>query len=443
MDGWNRLKANTQCLFEGSLKSKYLFLYFFMSAAALLYFYRQGGVVDQIYGPASTAGMRDFGIYINAAHDVAQGFNPYSLQTLAFRSGTFGVLIFSIFDNNQMSFVILQSLSLMGAIFFTYSFLKNRASKNQILAIAVTSLWFSCTREILSTGQITGIVMGLIGAGYTLMKSESKILQLTGSLAFAIVLDLKPHIFLLFIISVYVYHRKLRWLFFVGFHILVGHILINIYFRSFIEDDWIRTLLAVSDTKQNPGNTGSRTIWPIVREILNLESIPSLIPTFSFLFLGLFVIFRLHKFHSFSLLIASLLVPVVYSYFHLYSFLPIAVLILWILIKLEMPVFLGIVFSFLVISGGNLGIREALISLIIFAVFSFQLFHLFPVSKGFIWKMTSAFISLLSARFLLGLFHPSEHFLEILNINFLVLSAFVLILLSTRSKVAFENRNSV
>jgi hypothetical protein len=331
----------------------------------------------------------------------------------------------------------------MGAIFFTYSFLKDRASKSQILAIAVTSLWFSCTREILSTGQITGIVMGLIGVGYTLMKSESKILQVAASLAFAIVLDLKPHIFLLFIISVYVYHRKLRWLFFVGFHILVGHILINIYFRSFIEDDWIRTLLAVSDTKQNPENTGSRTIWPIVREILNMESIPSLIPTFSFLLLGLFVIFRLHRFHSFPLLVASLLVPVVYSYFHLYSFLPIAVLILWILIKLEMPVFLGIVFSFLVISGGKMGIREATISLIIYVVFSFQLFHLFPVSNGFFWRMTSAFVSLLSVRFLLGLFNPSGHFLEILNINFLVLSAFFIILLTTRSKVSFENRNPI
>jgi hypothetical protein len=410
----------------------FLFSYFLLCCSLLVFYYRQGGPVDAIYGPATKPGMRDVGIYIQAAQSVVQGVSPYNLQALEFRSGAFGVLIFAFFGKDQVSFVTLQVLSLVGPIIFTYALLKSKASRNQIFVLSITSLWFSCSREILSTGQITGILMGLMGIGYTLIQSKSKVVQVLGALPFAIVLDLKPHVFLLFIIALYVYFRKIHGFFIVVFHMAVGHMIINFYCQTFIEDDWIRTLFAVSDTSDNPQSSGSRTIWPVVRNLLGLESITIFFPIVTFLTLGILVLIQIQKVPRFSLLYASLLVPVTYSYFHLYSFLPIAILLLWALIRLEMPIFLGIIFSFLIISGSNLGLEEAFISLAIFSAFMVQFFLFFTIETHYLRRFSASFFTIVSMRFLLNTYTQEQQFWEVVNINFLVIGAAVTIFLSIR-----------
>jgi hypothetical protein len=410
----------------------FFFTYFLICCSLLVFYYRQGGPVDAIYGPAIKPGMRDVGIYIQAAQNIVQGVNPYNLQALEFRSGAFGVLIFAFFGEGKISFITLQVLNLVGPIVFTYALLKSKASRHQIFVLSITSLWFSCSREILSTGQITGILMGLIGIGYTLIQSKSKVIQVLGALPFAIVLDLKPHVFLLFIIALYVYFRRIHGFFIVVFHMAIGHMFINFYCQTFIEDDWLKTLFAVSDTSDNPQSSGSRTIWPVVRSLLGLESVPSFFPIVTFLTLGILVLIQIQKVPRFSMLYASLLVPVTYSYFHLYSFLPIAIFLFWALIRLEMPIFLGIVFSFLTISGSNLGIKEALISLAIFSALMTQLFLFFNVKAKYLWRFTASFITIVSIRYILNTYIQEQQFWEVININFLVVGAAVTIFLSIR-----------
>ena len=439
----NKLKSKSKEFFPEPLRSRlFFFLYLTASAALLLYFYRRGGPVDDIYGPASKPGMRDVGIYIDAAHKIVQGVNPYSIQDLGFRSGTFGVLLFTLFDDNQISFVVLQGFNLLGVLLFTHSLLKDKVSSIQILVLSITSLWFSCFREILSTGQITGILMGLLGFGYTFMTARSKSMQILAALSFAIVLDLKPHVFFLFIISAYIYHKKFSWLWIVSFQLVLGHMLINIYIQTFTEDEWVKTLFAVSNVSNDPSSSGTRTVWPIVRNVMNLDAIPSFIPIIFFVCIGLLVLIKIYTVPNFYLLFASLLVPVTYSYFHLYSFLPIAILSLWALLRLQMPIFLGVIFSFLVISGGTVGTREALVSFVVFLVFLFQISQFFGVRNGFIQKFSKVLILILSIRFIVSSFIKDLQFREIVNINFLVVSAFVLILLGLKRENIIVNRNN-
>ena len=427
---------NSQKILYRYLRSDFFFFsYFLVCSSLLLFYYRQGGPVDAIYSSTTKPGMRDVGIYIKAAQSIVQGVSPYNPQALEFRSGAFGVIFFAFFGKDSLSFIVLLILNLIGPIVFAFAVLKAKASKYQILVLSITSLWFSCSREVLSTGQITGILMGLIGIGYMLIRSKSKIVQAVGGLPFAIVLDLKPHVFLIFIIALYMYCRKFHGFLMVILYLVVGHLLINFRCQTFIEDDWVKTLFAVSDTTSNPTSSGSRTIWPIVRSLLSLDSIPSFFPIVVFLTLGLLVLIQIQKSPNFSLVFGSLLVPVTYSYFHLYSFLPIAMLLLWALIRLHRPVFLGIIFSFLVISGSNLGAREAFISFTIFFVFTIQIFIFFSKRAKFLGVFSASFIFTLLVRYILNAYIKEQQFWEVININFLVVSAAVTIFLSIRKEL--------
>ena len=418
----------------GVLINKALFgSYFLLTTASLIYYYRQGGQVDAIYGGIAKPGMRDVGIYVQAAQNVLQGINPYSLQTMGFRSGTFGVLIFALFGSNSISFITLQILNILGTLFFTYALLKNKASSDQILALSITSLWFSCSREILSTGQITGIMMGLLGLGYSLLKSKSKFSQTIAALAFAIVLDLKPHLYVVFIVSVYIYHRKAIWLWVVSFYLIMGHIIINFYFRTFLEYDLLRILLAVSDTSTNPENSGTRTIWPLVRSVLQLGSLPSFVPLLTFICLGLIVLLKVHRTPNLFYVFAGLLVPVTYNYFHLYSFLPIAILLVWALVRFELPIFLGIMFSFLVVTGNNLELKVSLVSLSIFVIFLFLIYRVFDSRSKFVFRFSVSFCFVHLIRCILSFSTAESYFIEIVNINVLVLGTFLAFFLGSRN----------
>ncbi len=78
-------------------------------ATTILFYYRRGGVVDSIYASHSQPGLRDVGIYMRAAQDILAQKSPYDLEGLAFRSGTFGVMVFSILGAGSLGFFSLNS----------------------------------------------------------------------------------------------------------------------------------------------------------------------------------------------------------------------------------------------------------------------------------------------------------------------------------------------
>jgi hypothetical protein len=290
----------------------------------------------------------------------------------------------------------------------------------RLLILLSLGVWFSCFREVFSTGQITGILAGLLALGFESLKTISYRGKFLAGLAFAMALDLKPHLVIFFIITSYMFFRKTKDIWIPMAILITGHVLIDIYNRAILEKEWFEVLSSVSDPERDPTNTGTRTIWPIIRLILNRESVASYIPTFIFLFLGIALIITAGRNKGLRWVYLSLMLPVFYNYFHLYSFFPLAILILGITIEKRRPIILGVTLPFLLISGSNFN-PEHLIFVILICVYLFTTLRLlcaFNLRELRIFLVTATSVALI--RYLVVLYTGPKYIVEIIILNFLV-----------------------
>lgn len=231
--------------------------FFLFSFVGVLYYYRQGGIVDSVYGNSAIPGMRDVGVYIEAADKISRGESPYSQQNLGFRAGAFGTLIFLPFGTGSISFILTQALNLIGMFVFAYALLKNHSTPIFFFIASSFAIWFSCTREMLATGQITGVIFGLIGIGYLLIQSENLFFNAAGGLLFAIASDLKPNLVIMLILGIYIYLHKVRLVVFLFGFLILGHLFVNLLTSKFLELEWLDVLKTVSDPENNPHSSGN------------------------------------------------------------------------------------------------------------------------------------------------------------------------------------------
>jgi hypothetical protein len=416
-------KGNNLLLLRGNnflSKSAYPIGFFFLTFIGLLYYYRQGGIVDSIYGDSAISGMRDVGVYIDAADKISRGESPYSQLNLGFRAGAFGTLIFLPFGTGSISFLLSQILNLFGIFVFAYALLRNHSAPFFFFIASTFAIWFSCTREILATGQITGVIFGLIGIGYLLTQSEKLIFNAVGGFFFAIAADLKPNLVAMLILGIYIYLQKVRLLVFPFLSVILGHLSVNLATSKFLEREWLDILKTVSNPEINPHSSGTRTIWPLIIEQLDIGSIPSLIPVMTFLILSSSLLILLGTKRDFIYLIALILVPVSYSYFHLYSFSPIALMFIWKTFTSKLWLEFGVGASFLLVSGVNLGLREFLISFVVLTVFLLECKRRTLIENHAALIVMSAFggVSLLRGVWLSEI--STGFFGEVVNLNLLL-----------------------
>lgn len=389
--------------------------------ATILFYYRRGGVVDSIYRSALDPGLRDMGIYMQAAQDLLARKSPYSLEDLAFRSGTFGVIFFAVLGNGAIGFFVSQILNFVGFAYFTFVMFRFKMNSQGLLLLASIAVWFSCLREVFSTGQITGIIAGLLAWGFQTLKTESFRSKIYSGLAFALTLDLKPNLVLFFVFACYIFFRKVRDIW-IPFSILIGgHLLVDLYSGVFLEKEWLAVLASVSNPDRDPTNTGTRTIWPIIRLLFGGEMVTGIFPTLVFLGLGMATAFYVNQDLDIRWVHASLLVPVTYNYFHLYSFFPIAVLTVGIAISRRRPWMLAVSVPFLLISGANFQIKHVFFSILICSYITVMLKELkmFSAQQCKIFFITSSCIILL--RYIVVTSIGAHYIVELLILNFLVL----------------------
>lgn len=404
----------------------------------ILFYYRRGGAVDSIYSAELEPGLRDTGIYMRAAQDILAQKSPYALEDLAFRSGTFGVMIFSVLGAGPLGFLISQLINLAGFAYFSVVMFRGILQTERLLILLSLGVWFSCLREVFSTGQITGILAGLLALGFQSLKTISYRSKFFGGLAFAIALDLKPNLVIFFIITSYMFFRKTKDIWISMAILITGHVLVDIYNRAILEKDWLAVLSSVSDPDRDPTNTGTRTIWPIIKLILNKESVASYIPTFIFLFMGVALIITASRNMSLRWVYLSLMLPVFYNYFHLYSFFPLAILILGIAIEKRKPVILGVALPFLLISGSNFNLGQ-LIFVILICIYLFTalgLLHAFTLSELRIFLVTATSVALI--RYLIVLYTGPNYMVEITILNFLVSVGALVLLGYKEAPVAYK-----
>jgi hypothetical protein len=357
---------------------------------------------------------------MRAAQDLLSRQSPYDLEGLAFRSGTFGVMIFSILGAGSLGFFISQLLNLAGFAYFSMVMLRSTLQVERILILASVGIWFSCFREVFSTGQITGILAGLLAWGFQSLKTISYRGKFFGGLAFSLALDLKPNLVMFFIFTSYIFFRKTKDIWIPVAILVIGHALIDIYTLLILEKDWFAVLSSVSDPDRDPTNTGTRTIWPIIRLILNKEVVASYIPTLIFLLLGVALTISARRNINIRWVHVSLMLPVFYNYFHLYSFFPIAILILGIAIEKRRVVILGVALPFLLISGSNFGFEHLIFSILIcgYLVTLLGLVSALPWSDCRNLLMTATGVSFI--RYFVVLSTGPNYLIEILTLNFLV-----------------------
>lgn len=314
-------------------------------SSLLIYQYGLKAQYDVTQFSSTSNGLKDYGYWVRAAENLTQLKNPYDEDPL-FKSGIFSSTIIYFFKFLLISdtnfFLFMQILNIVGLVIFLLIF-KYFNSNNTILLFVL--LTFSSTREILVNGQVTGILLGLFSAFYSLInytnnrktilkKLNYYLLSAVAGIIFMFLMDIKPNLFLfpLFVLALII---PCRLTVLIG---IFGWLLHQAYYSFTIGDvlliSWYNNLLSVVVYKENPNLYGSLGIWQLLNQVHFNQYLLQILPIITFLFCG-YLSLRLSKTRSISsALFLAFSTNYFYTYFHFYSFLPIlAIMVYWIFLS--------------------------------------------------------------------------------------------------------------
>ena len=236
-------------------------------------------------------------------------------------------------------------------------------------------LLFSSTREIFVNGQLTGILLGVFAAcSYVLKLSYENSLRmncvlicltkiLTG-LSLIFLLDAKINVFLFPVLFLTIRYKGYRFLL-VGIILWTSHqVFYSIKIGNFLLLSWYENLRFTSNYEINSNLYGSLGFWQIVNNFFQIKFLFDFGPPMTFLIFGLLSLRYARSGSFIPPLCLSFLTNYFYSYFHYYSFFPILVLILYLIILHNSPFLLGLITSSMVISF-NLSTFNLLISILV------------------------------------------------------------------------------
>lgn len=330
-----------------------LLLWIFLSVLILLFQFRN-------------AGIHDVGVYIDTGKAVLSQNNPYLIGS---RWGTFGPVVIAILSSVFPADIranIFQLLSFAG-IYFFYRTLFPMLEKTEKYLIFMVVIWLSPIRELLSTNQATGIVMGIMAIGIKLSNSTTLSRFISG-LFFAIALDLKPHLFgVFFIVWIVINKRKITFLSTLAY-LLATHLLIDFSQRRILELDWYKTIGKLSHDASESKLGDSLSFWPILNNYLHAESILffasmalTLITTVICVYLGL-------KNKLLDSYLLSFIVPSLSIYFHFYDIIPLCIIFAICIIKSRNSIVTISFLAFLLIPIEYLSIRNNILVFLIVGI---------------------------------------------------------------------------
>lgn len=341
-----------------------------VSSSFLLYQYREGGVKDA--GLAETS-IRDVGGYVTTGLKIMDKVNPYipdgDIWSGA-RWGTFGTIPVAIISElipRTLQVVFFQAIGFLGLYFFIRTIFRN-ISILQINVIFLLLIWSSSYREMLTTNQIIGMVLGLIAIGIRTIFFEPRgnytyTRQILGTLCFIIALDLKPHISGLLIVGLYIYFRRsVDFIKLAGVY-LITHAAVDAYIGKIVELDWLNILGGLSDRADQNELGDSVTFWPVIRRFVNMDSSFGMISKATLLILILTTFVFAYKRNWQVFIFLSFFVPSFSIYFHYYDAVPFFCLVFWAILSRPKSIFSFFVLDFLLISKEASSLRN--ISLIV------------------------------------------------------------------------------
>ena len=343
-----------------------------VSTSFLLYQYREGGVKDA--GLTNTS-IRDVGGYITTGLKILEKVNPYIPDGTVWggaRWGTFGTIPVAMISElipRNLQVVFFQIVGLLGLYLFIRTIFRN-ISILKINAIFLLLIWTSSYREMLSTNQIIGMVLGLIAIGINTLFLEKDmrvpvVQQILGTLCFVMALDLKPHISGLLIVGLYIYFRRGRdFLKLVGAY-LITHAAVDIHIGKVVELDWLNILSGLNDRANQNELGDSVTFWPVIRRVIDIDGSFGLVSKATLLALVVLTFIVAYKRNWQAFIFLSFFVPSFTIYFHYYDAVPFLSLVIWAILSQPKSVFSFVVLDMLLISKESSSVRNILFVIVI------------------------------------------------------------------------------
>ena len=328
-------------------QSVFLRLISIFSVFYLCFYYRQGGVKD--IGIANPS-LRDIGVYIDAGKAVLAGLNPY--ETVGNRFGTLGPLpiaLLSYLVPSEFLTFFFQAINLAGIYFFLFVFARHYG-KGLVDPIFLTIIFFASTREMLTTNQITGILMGLIAIGYLFylrfLDGKSRWTLLVSGVCFALAADLKPHLVAFFILYLCLCNRRISPLVSSFAIWVIGHLIIDLAQGRILEIDWLHSLqdLQIQSSKGILGDSVS--FWPLIYKLLGVSGLPTFVTILPLILALLFGVKYSLNNDLTKIVPWIFLMPSLSIYFHFYDGIPAFLMALVVIkgqVNLRVLVFIGFV----------------------------------------------------------------------------------------------------
>ena len=210
----------------------------------LIVFLNVASIASSIYLIAfwSHPGLGDNLFYIEAGKRLLEGQTVY---TDGFRSGTFGaffLLLISSIVGSSYSWVFFQVVNVLG-VYWLCNSLSPKSERLYSSVVFLFVLWSAPTREMLFNHQITGILCLLILASLKLIRLN---FQVASGVPLMIAFDLKPHIILGFVVSIFFWTRSRRMISSFALSFLLSHIILDLISRRLHELDWFLLLKSIS-----------------------------------------------------------------------------------------------------------------------------------------------------------------------------------------------------
>jgi hypothetical protein len=297
--------------------------------------------------------------------------------------------------------------------------------------IFLTILFFAPTREMLTTNQITGIIMGFIAFGYLMyirsLERNSFVYLFISGASFAFAADLKPHLVALFILFLSVSNRKINVLFASLASWALGHLAIDISQGRILEIDWLASLQVIQ-YRSSQGTLGdSVSFWPIVYKLLGVDGLPgsaTILPLFLATIFALKYCIR----SDFARALAWVfLIPSTSIYFHYYDAVPaflIALLLIKDRVKIPALVFMGLT----LIPKEYQSIRNQILVVLFLSLWTY-----FSISPRRIGKIVLALLLVNAIHIINNQITEDEYFMQTLVVSESLILCALSLLTSTKN----------
>ena len=274
---------------------------------------------------------RDAGAYVQGGLGIISGNNPY--VDGVFRGGVFGsVTLAALLKDVPLNIqsVLFLTMNLMGAWSFTRIFLSATLPN---LLICIVVLWSSANRTNLDTIQLTGLILGWVTLMYKIIDNgkERRIhIVLPIALLSAVLVDLKPHITIPFILIFCFWARRFDFLLVCTFCLSLGHLLVGFLFgfRYFLA--WIQLILEIGKSQRFERFDGAaHNYWQIVTYFIRESSqLIQLIPFTLYLIFLAYSSIRITRYNLLGAITLATLSLTITSYSHFYDMVPLVAIAL-------------------------------------------------------------------------------------------------------------------